>query len=153
VRPLTLTLTNQARYTYPKCEVLYCSLDCYQQHGDSNTAVVDAAASLVGASGVLGRDQCWGCMEQVLAACTTESTKAVRSGIGCHISRNTLTKDVELLCTSVQLIACALLEAPDIFKAARQVVNKSGLQTTTEHRISPDTCPTPLSLLTIDRIR
>jgi hypothetical protein len=100
-------------------------------HGPSNAldAAVDAAASLVGASGVLGRDKRWGCTEQVLAACTTESTKAVRSGIGCHVSWNTLTKDVELLCTSVRLIARALLEATDIFKAARQVVNKSGLQT------------------------
>merc|ERR1719324_2204931 len=28
---------NQFRYTCPRCEVVYCSLPCYQRHGDKCT--------------------------------------------------------------------------------------------------------------------
>lgn len=78
--------------------------------------VMDAAATMIGASAVLSNDARFNSLEHVLATCTTSSTRAYPDS--CNAEWAVLVEDCAEIISSHRLVGRALLEVKDLFKAA-----------------------------------
>ena len=105
---------------YNLIEILYAT--CWTlrlYHGVNNAcklAVLDASATLISASFVLGKDARYDNLQEVLGHCTTSSTQQYPSS--CNVHWDVLVNDCALLLTSHRMVGRALLEALDIIKLA-----------------------------------
>lgn len=118
-------------------EILYAT--CWTlrlHHGAANASQnepLDAAATLIVASTVLGKDGRFSALSEALACCTASSTKSFRRqqeqlpGGRCNAHWTTLVEDVALLAASHRTAGRALLEASDVLRAAcKQLKNRCG---------------------------
>jgi hypothetical protein len=132
----SLSSTQQEMLLFNLIEILYAT--CWTlrlYHGLVNASTnepVEAATTLVAASTVLGRDERFVDLSQVLTHCTSSSTGSYGRyhttqpqqqqkqlvGVGCNCHWTVLVEDVALLVSTHRTVGRTLLEASDMLKCA-----------------------------------
>jgi hypothetical protein len=111
-------------------DILYAvvrTLRLYNGIEDALLVGKEAATVLMQASSVLYQDARYGCIEQVLTKCTTDSTTALRcpgEKSTCNTPWTVLVEDVATILSNGRYVARALLEAIDLIKTTTTRDNK-----------------------------